>query len=74
MDEFNEEKQTEEIEQSILPECLTINEAAAYYGIGRNKLRELARSGNYRFVLRIGTKYLIKRRLFDKFIEKAESL
>lgn len=53
---------------------LTIEEAAAYSGIGRNKLRELTESETCTFVLWIGTKRLIKRRKFDEFIDKAYSV
>ena len=44
---------------------LTLEEAAAYSGIGINKLRELSNEQNCRFVLWVGNKRLIKRRLFD---------
>ncbi|MCI8548689.1 MAG: excisionase family DNA-binding protein [Bacilli bacterium] len=53
---------------------LTIEEAAVYSGIGRNKLRELTENETCTFVLWIGTKRLIKRRKFDEFIDKAYSL
>lgn len=53
---------------------LTIEEAAVYSGIGRNKLRELTESETCTFVLWIGTKRLIKRRKFDEFIDKAYSV
>ena len=49
--------------------CLTLEEAAAYSGIGINKLRELTNIDGCRFVLWNGNKRLIKRRLLDKFLE-----
>ena len=49
---------------------LTLEEAAAYSGIGINKLRDLTSRQNCQFVLWVGSKRLIKRRLFDKFIEQ----
>ena len=49
---------------------LTLEEAAAYSGIGINKLRDLTSEQNCQFVLWVGSKRLIKRRLFDKFIEQ----
>ena len=49
---------------------LTLEEAAAYSGIGINKLRQLTDDDNCEFVLWIGTKRLIKRRKFDEYIEK----
>lgn len=47
---------------------LSLEEAAAYSGIGVNKLRELTNERNCRFVLWVGNKRLIKRRLFDQYI------
>lgn len=48
---------------------LTLEEAAAYSGIGINKLRELTNERGCNFVLFVGSKRLIKRRLFDAYIE-----
>ena len=53
---------------------LTIEEAAAYFSIGENKLRELTNDDNCKFVLWIGTKRLIKRRQFEQYLEHAFSL
>ena len=53
---------------------LTIEEAAAYSGIGVNKLRELTNDESCRFVLLVGSKRLIKRRLFDSYIEQSYSI
>jgi len=53
---------------------LTIEEAAAYFGIGQNKLRELTSDENCKFVLWVGTKRLIKRCLFEKYLEQAYSI
>lgn len=53
---------------------LTLEEAAAYSGIGINKLRELTSERGCNFVLFIGKKRLIKRRLFDAYIEKTSVL
>ena len=53
---------------------LTLEEAAAYSGIGINKLRQLTDDDNCEFVLWIGTKRLIKRRKFDEYIEKLEQV
>ena len=50
--------------------ALTIEEASAYSGIGVNKIREISRLPINDFVLRIGKKTLIKRRLFEEYIEK----
>ena len=53
---------------------LTLEEAAAYSGIGINKLREITNERGCNFVLFIGTKRLIKRRLLDVYIEKTVAL
>ena len=53
---------------------LTLEEAAAYSGIGINKLRQITDDDDCEFVLWIGTKRLIKRRKFDEYIEKLYSL
>lgn len=53
---------------------LTLEEAAAYSNIGVNKLRELTEEPECQWVLFIGSKRLIKRKSFDKFIENAYSL
>lgn len=47
--------------------CLTIEEAAAYSGIGRNKLRELSKKKKCPFVLKIGNKIQIVREKLDEF-------
>ena len=53
---------------------LTLEEAAAYSGIGINKLREITNKKDCCFVLWCGNKRLIKRKLFDKYLEKAYSV
>ncbi len=53
---------------------LGLEEAAAYSGIGVNKLGELTNYKNCRFVLWVGNKRLIKRRLFDQYIEQEYSI
>lgn len=50
---------------------LTLEEAAAYSGIGINKLREMSNDAGCQFVLWIGTKRLIKRKKLDEYTEKA---
>ena len=50
---------------------LTIEEAAVYSNIGENRIRTLITQPGCNFVLHIGNKKLIKRRLFDKYIEAA---
>lgn len=53
---------------------LTLEEAAAYSGIGVGKLREITNDKTCNFVLWVGKKRLIKKRLFDKYIEEAYSI
>jgi excisionase family DNA binding protein len=53
---------------------LTLEEAAAYSGIGINKLREITNEPGCNFVLFVGTKRLIKRRLLDAYIEKTDAV
>ena len=53
---------------------LTLEEAAAYSGIGINKLRKMTDREDCTFVLWIGTKRLIKRRKLDEYVEKAYSI
>lgn len=48
---------------------LTLEEAAAYFNIGINKLRELTNDEDCSFVLYVGNKRLIKRKAMDKYIE-----
>ena len=53
---------------------LTLEEAAAYSGIGINKLREITNEPGCNYVLFVGTKRLIKRRLLDAYIEKTDAV
>ncbi len=53
---------------------LTIEEAAKYSGIGRNKLRELTDDENCPFVLWVGSKRMIKREEFEKYIRNQYSI
>ncbi len=49
---------------------LTIEEAAEYSNIGINRLQELTKNPMCPFVLYVGKKKLIKRKLFEKYIEQ----
>jgi excisionase family DNA binding protein len=53
---------------------LAIEEAAAYFGVGMNKLRELTEDEQCKFVLFVGTKRLIKRCMFEQYLEHAYSI
>ena len=49
---------------------LTVEEAAAYSGVGINKLRELSNKKDCDFVLWVGSKRLIKRQKLDDYLKK----
>lgn len=53
---------------------LTLEEAAAYSGVGINKIRQLTNSEKCEFVLWVGSKRLIKRKKFEEYLEKAYSI
>ena len=53
---------------------LTIPEASAYSGIGEKRLYQLANEDSCGFVLKVGTRKLIKRKRFDEFIKNAYSV
>ena len=54
--------------------ALTLDEAAAYFGIGVNKLRELTNEEDCKCVLFVGNKRLIKRKLFAAYLEAQYSI
>lgn len=53
---------------------LTLDEAAEYFNIGINKLRELSDEDNCSFVLWVGNKRLIKRKALEKYLEEIYSI
>ena len=53
---------------------LTLEEAAAYTGIGTDKLRELSNRESCDFVLWVGTKRLLKRKQLEEFLIKSFSI
>lgn len=53
---------------------LSLEEAASYFGIGINKLREMTNEDNCPFVLWNGSKRMIKRKAFEKFLETTYSI
>jgi len=53
---------------------LTLEEAAAYFNIGVNKLRALTEDKNCTFVLWVGTKRLIKKAAFENYLSKQYSI
>ena len=53
---------------------LSLEEAAAKFGIGINKLRDMTNDENCPFVLWNGNKRLIKRKQLERFLETAYSI
>jgi len=55
-------------------ENLTLEEAAALFNIGVNKLRDMTSSPNCDFVLFVGRKRLIKKSAFTEYLERIYSV
>ena len=53
---------------------LTIEEATKYFNIGEHKLRELCEDEKCRFVLYVGNKKLIKKKMFEDWLETQYSI
>lgn len=53
---------------------LTLEEAAAYFNIGVNKLRQLTDDDKCPSVLWVGSKRLIKRKKMDEYLSKTFSV
>ena len=51
--------------------ALTIEEAAEYSNIGQNRISSLLKELRCPFVLYVGTKKLVKRKEFEKFISES---
>lgn len=64
-------KQTLSISEKSL---LTLEEASAYFNIGVCKMRELTNDENCPYVLRNGSKRLIKKKSFEEFLYKSYSI
>lgn len=65
------------MEQEVLIKdkvLLTLEEAAAYTGIGINKLRSLSDSERCPFVLWNGNKRMFKRKSLEEYLEKQYSI
>lgn len=67
----------QEVEESkyempfYLKYALSIDEAAVYFHIGRNRLRELANENiNAPYILLVGQRMYIKRKIFEKYIDE----
>lgn len=53
---------------------LTLEEATAYSGVGRNKLVALSDEPDCEFVLWNGSRRMFKRKKLDEFLEKSHSI
>lgn len=54
--------------------ALTITEAAEYFNIGENKLREMIKEPGHDYVMYIGKKALIKRDKMEKYLSEVTYL
>lgn len=65
-------------EKLIVPiwekELLSVKEAAAYFGIGENKLREITDNPESQSVLWVGSKRLIKREKMKKYLSDIDEM
>ena len=54
---------------------LTISEACEYFNIGDKKLRKLIdENKSAEYIMTNGRKYLIKKKLFEKFVDQISSI
>ena len=53
---------------------LTVEEAASYFGIGRDKIKEISNDDRCSVVLWVGTKRMIKRKKFEEYLEEMYSI
>lgn len=49
---------------------LTIDEASAYFGIGADRIREIAEQNKSSLVLMVGTKKLIKKKRMEEYLDR----
>lgn len=54
--------------------ALTVEEAAKYSNISSKTLRRFINECTPDFILKIGTKTLIKRKMFEKFLESTDAI
>lgn len=53
---------------------LSIEETAAYTGIGRDTIYKLIKQEDCNFTLRVGKRTMIKRKRFEEYLEKLYSI
>lgn len=75
---MNQEKQTTKYPKYEVPlwhkRNLTLEEADAYFGIGREKLKQISESEDCPFVLWNGTRRLFKRVRLEEYLDKVYSI
>lgn len=55
--------------------CLSIEEAAQYFGIGENRIRQLIDNNRHAdYVLQVGNRVKIKRPLFENYVLSLSSI
>lgn len=69
---------TKSEKEKIVPICerlnLTLDEAAAYTGIGVDRLRELSNEKDCSFVLWVGTKRLLRRKPLEDYLNNCRTI
>ena len=70
MNRFEKEKQVPIWERATI----TLEEAAAYTGIGINRLRQMTDDLSCGFVLWVGSKRMIKRKKLDQYLDQVCSI
>ncbi len=66
-------KKKKEVRISEKP-TITLEEAAAYTGIGINRLRLISNRSDCRFVFYVGSRRMFKRKQFEEFLESNYSI
>ena len=55
--------------------CLTVEEAAVYFNIGEKSLRKvIANNLNADYLLYVGVKVLIKRKMFEDYVDSIHAI
>ena len=55
-------------------QLLTLDEAAAYFNIGKHKINQLTDTRNCKYVVYLGQERLINRQLFEDYLNKKYSI
>lgn len=70
----NDSKNDEQVIRTNEKVILTLAEATAYSGVGRNKLARLSREPGCTFVLYVGSKRFYKRKPLEEFLLNSEAI